>query len=429
MRYRRTFDGLSPELRGALSRYIHEARLKDRGVASGKGWVSQSRGPEEYFFCLGIMPSYLEAWISERARQGKIEFLDAGMGQGVFSRALLDRYGDLLRVQGLRLTYSVSLNGIPGLRQRIGLLESRSLTSPVDLVVSARGALVYSLNSFAAIETLLNGMKPGAMAYFDDNKLLMPKAWFREFLKGCGVEVEVTRYEGGKPYAYKLKKQGEGPVDLSSFSQRYIEGLNAHAARILEKGFDRTLGGSAMGDILSSLYEEDLYCDLLHGRYDASFNEALASGSAWKDRSVEILDIRGVSFVNDAYSENTEHLLEALDRWRGRRVYWVAGGEGSSDLKKMAENNISMHGAIFFGEGRRELLEAFRKLAPGFVGQEIKDALEKAYHLSKPGDIVLFSPGLGPDKKIHGTCAFRAADVRRCLKELREMASWDRNHD
>lgn len=424
MRYRRTFDRLSPELRGALSRYIHEARRKDRGVASEKGWISQSRGPEEYFFCLGIMSSYLEAWISERAKRGEVEFLDAGMGQGIFCRALLDRYGDLLRAQGLRLTYSVSLKGVNGLRQRVGLMESRSLARPVDLVLSARGALVYSLNSFAAIETLLNGMKPDAMAYFDDNKLLMPKAWFRDLLNRMGIEVEVTRYEHGVPYAYKMKKKGIGQVDLSSFSQRYIEGLNGHASRILVKGFDRTLRGSPMTDILSSLYEEDLYRDLLPARPKVSGDHALADGPTLENRPVEIREIRGVTFVNDAYSKNSEDLLGALERWRHRRICLIAGGEESHVLKKIAQRSIPIHCAVFFGEGRRELVEAFRGLVPGFSGQEIKDALEKAYHFTRPGDLVLFSPGLRPDGKIHGNDEFRASDVRRCLDELQEMASW-----
>lgn len=424
MSLRRTFDGLLPELRRALSLYVREARRKDRGLASVKGWNSQSRGPEEYFFCLGIMPSYLEAWISDRIKRGKLEFLEAGMGRGVFCRALLDRYRDSLNAVGLRLTYSAQLKSLNSLRQKVGLLESLSLEKRFDLVISARGAFVYSLNSFAALETTLNGLKLGAIAYFDDNKLLMPKAWFRDYLGQQGVEVEVTRYERGVPYAYKLKRNSARGLDLSKFTKRYIEGLNAWSAEILEYGFDRTPKNSPMTALLSSLYEEALYRDLLPGGRKGPLNPSSVAKESLGDRLLEISDMGGVTFVNDAFSQTLNELHGALERWRDRRILWIAGGMDALALEKLAKKNTSIRGAIFFGEGRRALAETFQHLELRFTGQELKDALEKAYHIAKPGDLVLFSPGLMPDAMVHGNCEYRAADFRRCLKELREMAAW-----
>ncbi|MDL1872470.1 hypothetical protein FBR05_09700 [Deltaproteobacteria bacterium PRO3] len=424
MRRKETFDGLKPELRRTLARYLIEARRKDRGQSSIKGWRSQSRGIREYFFCLGILPTYLEAWIERRVEVGEVALFEAGMGRGFFCRELLHRFAGRLRAEGMRLTFYDGLKEIKGLRQRVGILESFLPEGNFDLGISARGAFVYSVQSFAAVEVFLNSLRPGSIAYVDDAKLLLPKPWFREYLSGLGIHVEVTRYERGGPYAYKFIKMENLPLDLSSLSRRYVDRLNAESKFILRWGFDRTPAGSPISDLFSSLYEHEHYKDLLPGGIAKSAASRGAAGDGGRNRSLETTEILGVTFINDAHSQSVQDLREALATWEGRRVFWIAGGAQASELEKLARSALPLAGAFFFGEGRRELAAAWRHLAVCLTGQELKDAVEKSYHVARPGDVVLFSPALAPDPEVHGSCENREADFRRCVGELGEMSRW-----
>lgn len=419
-----TFRLLKPELRKELARYLREARRKDRGQSMVKGWSSQSRGLEEYFFCLGILPSYLENWIGKRAATGEVSVFEAGMGQGIFCRALLDRFRRRLHAEGLRLTYLGGLKEVSGLRQRVGVLESYLPEKKFDLVISARGAFVYSVHSFAAVETVLNSLRPGGMAYLDDAKLLLPKTWFREYLLGLGVKVDVTRYERGGPYAYKMIKYSDHPLDLSLLSGRYVDRLNAESKSVLDLGFDRTPKGSPLTAFFSSLYDREHYDDLLPAGISKPSTSLHGTEISLRNRKAETAEIRGVTYVNDAYSCSLEDLRESLAVWRDRRVYWIAGGAPSSRAENSAPSDLSFAGAFFFGEGRREKSSAWRHLSYCLTGQGLKDAVEKSYHVAQAGDVVLFSPGLHPDPKVHGSCENREADFRRCVEELSEMSRW-----
>lgn len=405
---RPTFQNLFPDLRSVLAQSLRKGRLKDRQSPDVAGWLSQSRGMAEYFFCLGIMPAYLEQWLVQKSMKADVKVFEAGIGDFIFGRELVQRYGEWLSIDGLRLTYSKELRGQPGLRQKVGMLETSALAGPYDLAISARGGFVYSLDSFAAVEEVLRSLKPGGMAYVDDAKLLLPQAWFRAYLRKCGIEVEVTRYERGAPYAYRLKKNTTNPLDLSSFSDRYLEGLNENAILIREWGFDRTLRGSPLTELLASLYSEERYRDLV--------GSMEASGSS----EAEVLEIGGVVYVNDAFSTTFEQVEASVARWRRRRIFWVAGG----DQGDAAPPKLAVHAGLFFGARCRELAESWKDLAQVFTGQEIKDAMEKVRHFAKPGDVVLFSPGLPPEASVHGTCENRADDFRCRLAELRDLLAW-----
>jgi len=418
---RPTFQKLLPELRSALADYLKRARRKDRQSPNVEGWVSQTRGMEEYLFCLGIMLTNLDGWLVKKSMKSDVQVFEAGIGDFIFGRELLQRYGAWMKVDGLRLTYSDKLRDQKNLKQRVGMLESASTQGRFDLIISARGAFVYSLNSFAAIEEMIRSMKIGAIAYVDDAKLLLPKAWFRNFLKQEGIEIQITRYERGDPYAYRIQNNRKAPLDLSPFSRRYVQALNINSSVILRWGFDRTVRQSPLTAVLSSLYEEERYSDLWTAPVKTE-DSAGGSKRSIQGRDMEVWDIGGVTYVNDAQSQTFAEAEEAMGQWADRRILWISGGEG---VLIPGEKRPQIHGGLFFGAQRKTMAEKWSWLSLCFTSQELKQAIEQAYHAARPRDVVLFSPGIPPEADVHGTCANRAADFRQRIRELQELDRWN----
>lgn len=422
-RKRDTFQKLAPELRDALAVYLKRARCKDRQSPDLEGWVSQSRGLEEYFFCLGVMPSYLDGWLVQRSIKDDVRVFEAGIGDFVFGRELLQRYGEWMRTDGLRLTYSERLRAQAGLKQRIGMMESVALHGPFDLAFSARGAFVYSLNSFAALEGLIGSMKRGGIAYIDDAKLLLPKKWFRDYLRSQGVDIVVTRYEKGGPYAYRLRKKFAGKLDLAAFSGRYLERLSQNSQLIQEWGFDRTVRGSPLTSLLSSLYESEHYSDLSLPFGKEAAPAAQVERRSLGERELEISQVGKVTYVNDAAAQRADDSEAAAAQWKGRRIFWISGGDGLLTPDQLGL--FPIHAALFYGVHRSAMAERWNHLPMCLSGQELKDVMEKAYHVAAPGDVVLFSPGLPAEAEIHGTWANRAEEFDGRLAELRELCEWN----
>jgi hypothetical protein len=123
--------------------------------------------------------------------------------------------------------------------------------------------VVYSLNSFKTAEALLNSLKVQGSAFIEDSKLLFTQDWFREFLKKNGFEVDVTRFQEGRPVANKIKKKFSCNLDLSKFSKRYTELLNENKGIFLKWGFDRLNKASPLDQLYHDFYSLNHYEDLL----------------------------------------------------------------------------------------------------------------------------------------------------------------------
>jgi UDP-N-acetylmuramoylalanine--D-glutamate ligase len=108
-------------------------------------------------------------------------------------------------------------------------------------------------------------------------------------------------------------------------------------------------------------------------------------------RGAVVLEIRGVSFVDDSKATNPHAALAAI---RGMRdVVLVAGGRSKGiDLSPMAEVTPQLAGAVVLGEASRELADLFGDRVTLRRVTSIEEAVREAYRLAPPGGAVVLAP-------------------------------------
>jgi UDP-N-acetylmuramoylalanine--D-glutamate ligase len=107
----------------------------------------------------------------------------------------------------------------------------------------------------------------------------------------------------------------------------------------------------------------------------------------------EVLEFRGISFINDSKSTTVDATLWALNNLT-RPVVLIAGGrDKSNDYAAVAElASRKVKSCLVIGEAREKIIRAFSGKFPVKEALSLKQAVETAFKESARGDCVLFSP-------------------------------------
>jgi UDP-N-acetylmuramoylalanine--D-glutamate ligase len=121
--------------------------------------------------------------------------------------------------------------------------------------------------------------------------------------------------------------------------------------------------------------------------------DALAKFKGVEHRMEEVLDLRGVKFINDSKSTTTEATVWALNNL-GCPVILISGGrEKGNDYSRVLEiARRKVKNLVLIGEASDRIHSVFSGAINVSRAGSLKDAVEKAFALSKGGDCVLFSP-------------------------------------
>ncbi|MDH7576414.1 MAG: UDP-N-acetylmuramoyl-L-alanine--D-glutamate ligase [Bacillota bacterium] len=134
---------------------------------------------------------------------------------------------------------------------------------------------------------------------------------------------------------------------------------------------------------------------LLAGIKQEVIVQALATFPGVPHRMELVRVINGVKYVNDSKGTNPESVLKALDAYQ-EPVILIAGGKNKgSDFCSLAKKiNQKVKALILLGEAAPLIGKAVR--AAGFYQiwevASLTDAVQTAYFLAQPGDVVLLSP-------------------------------------
>jgi UDP-N-acetylmuramoylalanine--D-glutamate ligase len=106
------------------------------------------------------------------------------------------------------------------------------------------------------------------------------------------------------------------------------------------------------------------------------------------------LNLNGITFINDSKSTTPASTLAAL--YQRENVILVMGGKNKNlDFKPIFENSEGIKSLIAIGEAKDEIITAAKNSFKNFYissAETMKDAVEIALNIAKPGDTVMLSP-------------------------------------
>ena len=122
--------------------------------------------------------------------------------------------------------------------------------------------------------------------------------------------------------------------------------------------------------------------------------ESLSDFQNIEHRLEHVMDVHGISFINDSKATNvnaTWYALESLDN----NVVWILGGvdKGNdySALRDLVEEKVKA--IVCLGKDNKKIHKAFEDIVPLIDdASSAKEAVNKAYAFGKKGDTVLLSP-------------------------------------
>ena len=111
-------------------------------------------------------------------------------------------------------------------------------------------------------------------------------------------------------------------------------------------------------------------------------------------RLEHFLTIQRVKYINDSKATNVNAAYYALDSFK-EPIVWIVGGidKGNNykDLIPKVKNNVKA--IICLGKDNNKIIDTFSKHTDLIVStDDISEAVNSAYKISKPGDVVLLSP-------------------------------------
>ncbi|MEW6456955.1 MAG: UDP-N-acetylmuramoyl-L-alanine--D-glutamate ligase [Acidobacteriota bacterium] len=126
---------------------------------------------------------------------------------------------------------------------------------------------------------------------------------------------------------------------------------------------------------------------------DEKIRNAIADFRGLEHRMEFVDEINGVEFYNDSKATNVDAALKSLQSFEKKVVAILGGRDKAGDFTKLRETvRGSTKAIILIGEARDKIRKALNGTTSFFEGTSMDEAVEKAYELSLPGDVVLLAP-------------------------------------
>ena len=132
----------------------------------------------------------------------------------------------------------------------------------------------------------------------------------------------------------------------------------------------------------------------LEGIRKETIKHSLSDFDQIEHRLEKVATVRGVKFINDSKATNVNSTWFALESIN-RNIIWIVGGvdKGNdySSLYSMVESKVKA--IICLGVENEKIRENFENKVEFMTETlDMDDAVEKAFYLGEPGDVVLLSP-------------------------------------
>ena len=104
--------------------------------------------------------------------------------------------------------------------------------------------------------------------------------------------------------------------------------------------------------------------------------------------------LNGITFVNDSKATTVESLRYALLSFEEPIVLIAGGKDKGGDFSRVVPLlRQRVRAVVVLGEARERILQAWHGAAPLVEAPDLEQAVQKAFQLAMPGDVVLMAPG------------------------------------
>ncbi len=133
---------------------------------------------------------------------------------------------------------------------------------------------------------------------------------------------------------------------------------------------------------------------LARGMTPAQMNPALCAYQPQPHRCEVVRELDGVLYINDSKATNLDALEKALVA-ETRPVILIAGGKDKGFAFDTLAELVGQRArwVVLIGEMAERIATAWRDHVPCEQVSSLADAVNVAWSLSRPGEVVLFSPG------------------------------------
>ena len=125
-----------------------------------------------------------------------------------------------------------------------------------------------------------------------------------------------------------------------------------------------------------------------------TIREALSSFTGVEHRLEKVAKVNGVEYINDSKATNVNSCWYALQSMKNKTVLILGGKDKGNDYNEIADLVKEKCSAlIFLGADNSKLQSFFKDFGiPVYDTHSMKECVEKAYSIAKPGETVLLSP-------------------------------------
>ncbi|MGL6159866.1 UDP-N-acetylmuramoyl-L-alanine--D-glutamate ligase [Microbulbifer sp.] len=137
-------------------------------------------------------------------------------------------------------------------------------------------------------------------------------------------------------------------------------------------------------------------------------------------RCERVLDLEGVTYVNDSKGTNVGATRAALDGLAtgSAKIVLIAGGDGKgADFAPLAGSSAALRALVTIGVDGDRVADAFAGQLENHRAVSMEDAVARARALAQPGDYVLLSPACA-SFDMYRNFEARGDDFRRAVVEL-----------
>jgi len=150
-----------------------------------------------------------------------------------------------------------------------------------------------------------------------------------------------------------------------------------------------------------------------------SIRESLMTFEGVEHRLEFVREYEGVTYINDSKATNVNAVWYALESFNERVILIAGGRDKGNDYSEIADLVAEkVHGIVAIGESAGRVLSELGPLATEQTrADSMKEAVQEAYRLARPGDVVLLSPACS-SFDMFDNYEDRGDTFRRAVEEL-----------